>query len=175
MKREFSSLSPREALHVAIFIEERNADIYRQFAELFDAFSDPESNEIANTFWEMAEEEHRHGATLQKRYLERFGPEPCMITEEELRDTIEVPRFPDGNIFAIARAQVSPVPRNQAIQVALAAEKSALKFYNRLLETTSDVDLRDLYEELASDEDDHTRILAKQLKRGLRVAGVKQA
>lgn len=175
MKREFTSLTPREALHVAIFIEERNADIYRQFAELFDGFLDPESNEIAKTFSDMAEEEHRHGAALQRRYVERYGPEPCAITEEEIRDTIEVPRFPNGNIFAIARAQVSPVPRNQALQIALAAEKSALKFYNRLVETTNDGELRGLYEELANDEDDHTRLLAKRLNQEMRSTGAKQA
>src|ERR1039458_8868921 len=29
MKRSFTSLNPQEALHVAIFIEERNAELYR--------------------------------------------------------------------------------------------------------------------------------------------------
>ena len=29
MKREFTSLTPQEALHVAIFIEERNAELYQ--------------------------------------------------------------------------------------------------------------------------------------------------
>ena len=43
MKREFASLSAQEALHVAIFIEERNAEIYREFAEMFAEFRDPES------------------------------------------------------------------------------------------------------------------------------------
>jgi len=33
MKREFTSLSPQEALHVAVFIEERNAALYHRFAE----------------------------------------------------------------------------------------------------------------------------------------------
>ena len=47
MKRDFASLSAQEALHVAIFIEERNAEIYHQFAEMFAEFRDPESLEIA--------------------------------------------------------------------------------------------------------------------------------
>src|SRR5207253_2455581 len=49
MKRDFASLTPQEALHVAIFIEERNAEIYHQFAEMFSEFHDPESLEIAVT------------------------------------------------------------------------------------------------------------------------------
>ena len=164
--REFSSLSPKEALHVAIFIEERNADIYNQFAELFDGFNDPESHEIAGTFWDMAEEEHRHGATLQERYRERYGPEPCAIGDDEICDAIEVPRFEGGHVFAIARAQVSLVPRNQAIEIALAAEQSALKFYTRLSEFTEDEELRAIYEELAHDESNHVRTLSRRMKQG---------
>jgi len=174
MKRDFASLSPREALHVAIFIEDRNADIYRQFAELFDVFNDPESSEIADTFMDMAEEEERHAASLRQRYQERFGAEPCAITEEEIHETIELPRVDDGQIFAIARAQVSPVPRNKAFEIALAAEQSALKFYSQLCEVTPDTDLRDLYQELASDENDHMRFLDKRIKQGLRAVSGKQ-
>lgn len=175
MKREFSSLTPKEALHVAIFVEERNSDIYTQFAELFDGFNDPESAEIASTFWDMAEEERRHGADLQKRYEDRYGHDPCAITDDEIRDTIEVPKFESGNIFAIARAQVSTAPRNNALEVALAAEKSAMKFYTRLVEYTDDPELRGLYEELASDESDHTRVLQRRLAKAKRTGSVTQA
>ncbi len=35
MTRTFSSLNPQEALHAAIFVEERNAGIYQRFAEMF--------------------------------------------------------------------------------------------------------------------------------------------
>jgi erythrin-vacuolar iron transport family protein len=172
MKREFTSLTAREALNVAIFIEQRNADIYRQFGELFDGFQDPESCEIAATFWDMAEEEERHGAALQDRYSERYGRHATSISEEEIRDKIEVPKIVTGEIFAIARAQVSQVPRNRAFEIALAAERSAMKFYAGLLETTDDADLRSLYEELASDEDDHVRALQKKIIRGNHTASV---
>jgi len=167
MKREFSSLSPRETLHLAVFIEQRNADLYRQFGELFDRFDDPESSEIAATFWEMAEEEEGHGDVLQKRYRERYGDEVCSITEDDIREKVEVPKIDSGEIFAIARAQVSPVPRNRAFEIALMAEQSAMKFYSRLLQTTEDAELRKLYEELASDEDDHIRSLQKRIKSGI--------
>lgn len=170
MKREFSSLTAREALNVAIFIEQRNADIYRQFGELFDGFHDPESSEIAATFWDMAEEEERHGAALRERYSERYGQHATLISEEEVREKIEVPKIVSGEIFAIARAQVSQVPRNRALEIALAAERSAMKFYWRLLETTSDAGLRSLYEELANDEDDHVRTLQKKIVSGNRSA-----
>jgi rubrerythrin len=64
MKRDFASLTAQEALHVAVFIEERNANIYSQFAEMFAEFRDPESLEIAAAFWEMSNDERRHGTML---------------------------------------------------------------------------------------------------------------
>jgi len=54
VKRDFVSLHAQEALHVAIFIEERNANIYHQFSEMFAEFRDPESLEMAAAFWEMS-------------------------------------------------------------------------------------------------------------------------
>jgi len=71
VNRSSSPLNPREALHVAAFIEERNAGLYHQFAELFLEFDDPESLEVASTSWEMAKEDREHGTLLQKMYFER--------------------------------------------------------------------------------------------------------
>jgi rubrerythrin len=89
VKRNFASLAAQEALHVAIFIEERNATIYREFSEMFAEFRDPESLEIAAAFWEMSNEERGHGTNLQKRYFERYGTRPCAMTEEDISDFIE--------------------------------------------------------------------------------------
>jgi rubrerythrin len=175
MKREFSSLTAREALHVAIFIEQRNADIYSQFAELFEGFKDPESVDVAAAFWDMANEERRHGTELQERYADRYGPEPCLITEEEIREAVELPKFQSGDIFAITRAQVSRVPSRQALELALAAENSALKFYTRLAEMTDDDELRELYEELAGDESEHTKALLRKIRGGQKLAVTRQA
>jgi rubrerythrin len=163
MKREFSSLTPQEGLHVAIFIEQRNAQIYQQFAELFAEFQDEQSLEIANVFQDMAEEERVHGTQLQERYLERFGSQPCAVTEDDIRDFIEVPRLDSGDIFAIARSSASRAPRAQALQVALAAEESALRYYARLTEITDDESLRAFYRELADFEDDHVLFLQRKL------------
>ena len=62
MKRSFASLNPQEALHVAIFIEERNADLYQQFADMFTEFADSESLVIAEVFQEMSAEERNHSS-----------------------------------------------------------------------------------------------------------------
>ena len=164
MKREFSSLSPQEALHVAIFVEERNAEIYEQFADLFSEFKDEESIEIAGVFWEMAEEERAHGTELQDRYMERYGTQQCAVTEEEIRDIIELPKIENCNIFAFTRAKILVVPAAQALQVALSAERAAQRYYARLIEITRDPGLRSLYKELSQFERDHTRLLERRLE-----------
>jgi rubrerythrin len=163
MKRPFESLTAQEALHVAIFIEERNAQIYQQFSELFAEFRDPDSLQIAQVFWEMGEEERRHGTMLQERYFDRYGTQSCAVTEEDIREMIEVPKIDNGELFAITRARISPQPAHKALQIALEAELAAQRFYKRVREQTSDPDLKKLYSELADFEDNHTELLQKKL------------
>jgi|ERR1035441_8521536 rubrerythrin len=162
MQRAFASLDPQEALHVAIFIEERNADIYHRFAEMFAEFHDAESLEIASVFWDMAVEEKRHSGILQGRYQERYGNASCSLTEEDLQELIEVPRLEDADLFA-----AGPMPRNsardRALQIALVAETSAHDFYTKLAEHTADGPLRRLYTELSIMEDGHVVYLQRML------------
>ena len=163
MKREFASLTAQEALHVAIFIEERNAEIYRELAEMFAEFRDPASLEIAAAFWEMSNDERGHGTQLQKRYLERFGTQACAVTEDYISDFIEVPRLSNGEIFAISKVKVGRSPREMALEVAIAAEDSAIRFYRRLVEATQDENLVDQYRELLAFETNHSGWLDQKL------------
>src|SRR5215475_8869423 len=171
MKRDFESLSAQEALHVAIFVEERNAEIYHQFAEMFAEFRDPESLEVAAAFWDMANEERKHGTQLQKRYFDRYGTRPCAVTEEDIADFIEVPRLENGEIFTVSKLKVGRSPRERAFEVALAAEESAVRFYRRLAESTEDKDLRSLYKEFVAFEENHSGWLEQKVAQVRRTAG----
>ena len=142
MTRAFSTLNPQEALHVAIFIEERNADIYQRFADMFTEFRDPESLEIASAFWDMSVEEKRHSSQLQSRYQDRYGNAGCALTAVELGKSIA---------------------RERALKVALDAERSAQDFYRQLVEQTEDGELRRLYIELSTMEDGHVIYLQGEL------------
>ncbi len=163
MKRDFSTLTAQEALHIAIFVEERNGDLYRQFAEMFNSFGDRDSSEIADVFEDMADEEETHGTLLQERYFQRFGDEICLLTEEDIREVIELPRL-ESDMFAIARSGVTTSPRNHALKVALHAEQSAHRFYTHLLQYAAEPDLQGLYQELAQFEDDHVEWLRSRLE-----------
>ena len=162
MTRAFSSLSPQEALHVAIFVEERNAGIYQRYAEMFTEFGDSESAEIAAVFWDMSVEEKRHSSLLQMNYQQRFGNARCALTEEDLREMIEVPRLKAGDVLAPSEGTAS-TPRERAIKVALDAEKAAHQFYSDLIAATSDGPLRRLYIELSTMEDGHVTYLQGML------------
>ncbi len=162
MKRSFASLNPQEALHVAIFIEERNAELYNQFAEMFVEFADSESLEIAGVFREMAAEEKDHSSKLQSLYMERFGTSSCALTEEDLVELIEVPRLEQGDFFpAPERNKVSACDR--ALQVALSAERGAQAYYASLVEKAEPGQLRQLYRQLAEMEDGHVASIEKRI------------
>ncbi len=162
MIRQFSSLNPQEALHVAILIEERNAGIYQRYAEMFSEFRDPESLEVSNVFWDMSVEENRHSYLLKGSYRERYGDAPCSLTEEDLRDMIEVPKLEGSDIFEAVESVLAG-PRQRALRVALDAEKSAQNFYVELVNRTDDEALRRLYIELSTMEDSHVTYLQGML------------
>lgn len=162
MTRGFTSLKPQEALHAAIFIEERNAEVYQRFAAMFHEFGDAESLEIASVFWDMAVEEKRHSGVLQVSYQDRYGNARCALTEEDLQEMIEVPRLEDGDVFASAESTQKSA-RQRALQVALAAEKNAHDYYARLVDETEDGPLRRLYTELSMMEDGHMIFLQSML------------
>ena len=174
MKREFASLTPQEALHVAIFVEERNAEIYHQFAEMFAEFRDPGSLEIASAFWDMANEERQHGTLLQKRYFDRYGTRPCAITEEDISDLIEVPHLENGEIFTFGKLKAGRSPRQLALEVAATAEGSALRFYMRLAEISQDPELKALYREFVDMESNHSSWLEKKVAEARRSASTGQ-
>ena len=161
MKRSFVSLSPQEALHVAIFIEERNAELYHRFAEMFVEFRDVESLEIAGVFWDMAVEEHHHSTRLQTLYGERFGNSACAVTEADIQEMVEVPRLEDAGILSKSSSPLSA--RDSALQVALKAEQNARQFYAEIAEHTPDPKLRKLYKELAEFETEHVEFLERKL------------
>src|ERR1700757_4154449 len=98
MPRSFDSLSPQEVLQVAISIEERNAELYHNFAEMFTELGDKESLAISSVFWEMAIEERNHAWQLKQRQAELYGDQACSITEHDLAEIVELPKL-DNNVL----------------------------------------------------------------------------
>jgi rubrerythrin len=160
MKRSFRSLLPQEALHVAIFIEERNAEIYHNFAELFSSFGDSTSREVAGVLWDMAAEERHHSTLLQERYTAQYGQAACTLTDADVLEIIELPQLVGKEIFDTSSAAAA---RLHALRIALCAENQARDFYAGLVETATESALRALYEELSSFEAEHVEFLERKL------------
>lgn len=161
MPRSFTTLSPQEALRVAISIEHRNAGVYSRFAEMFAEFGDPEALEIATVFREMASEEIGHETLLESKYTEQFGAADTSLTEEQIAELIEVPRFEAAELLSATDQPADA--RNRAVQVALWAEVGAQSYYEDLAQQTPQGPLRSLYNELATMERDHVAFLEAKL------------
>lgn len=162
MKRDFASLSLREALHIAIDVEERNTQLYHRLGEMFSKFC-PDSPQIVSMFSDLANLERQHGILLTARYVERFGGVHADITEEDIWNLIEMPRLRVGDILAAAEASDVALARRMAFEMALATERSTVNYYARLVEATPDPALKALYEEFVAFEQEHTDGLEQAL------------
>ncbi|ABF39820.1 Rubrerythrin [Candidatus Koribacter versatilis Ellin345] len=163
MKRTFNALTEQEALHAAVFVEERNAEIYHRFAEMFVEFRDDDSLAIASVFWDMAAEERHHSTLLQNRYSELFGQRPCALTDDDIYEFVEIPRLEDADVFSGVTAQDHRTPKERALHVGLTAEVGAKKFYTGLIEACKDPRLKRLYTELADFEGEHVAFLERKI------------
>lgn len=161
-KRDFALLSREEALRIAIVVEERNAQLYHRLGEMFSK-SCPDSPQIVSTFCDLADTERQHGAFLTARYCERFGGVQADITEEDIRDLIEMPALCAGDILAAAQEGDMTLARRIALEMVLATERSTVNYYARLVETTSDPELKALYKEFVGFEQEHTDRFEQEL------------
>jgi len=142
----------RATLLRAIQIEARNGGIYDSLAQLFQGYD----NSVTDIFLEMAAEERQHGAELEQRYRERFGPVPSPA--EEPQEVIEAPDLDDSEAFIFDSMTIV-----QALESGLRAEEGARAFYGREVERTPDPALQKLYRELGEFEETHVRRLKEKL------------
>lgn len=162
MKKDFAALKPEEALHVAIFIEERNARMYEDFAQVFAGGRDKDSQEVANTFREMSSEERHHATVLMSRYLERYNMTPCTLTDADVSDLIELPQ-PNEEEYTLDHLKAGKASRQKVLEMALAAETRARDYYLKLLRSTDDPEMRALYTEMAQFENEHEQFLRRRV------------
>lgn len=140
-KRDFSSLSAREILALAIAAEEEDGRIYQTFAEKLA----PAYPATARIFEGMAAEENEHRRRLLDTYTQRFGPNLVPIRREDVRGFLK--RKP---LWLMANLKLDQV-RQQAWEM----EEQAANFYLAAAEQTTDADIRKLLGDLAEQEKHH--------------------
>ena len=139
--RDFSQLSEREILALAIGNEEEDGRIYLDVAErLRDDYPG-----TAKVFAEMADEENEHRRELLELYREKFGEHIPLIRRQDVRGFINrtsVWQFPKPSIDDVRK-------------LAESMEQETQRFYRNAAARASDVSIRKLLGDLAQAEAAH--------------------
>lgn len=145
--RQFSELSDREILALAITLEEEHSRIYADYADgLKENF--PAS---AKVFAEMAEEENTHRGWLMDLYRRRFGDHISLIRPQDIRG------FARHRPVWLTRPLGVEAVRRQAEEI----EYETRIFYERALAKTTDVSTRKLLGDLAAAERGHESLVER--------------
>ncbi len=139
--KNFSELTERELLALAIGLEEEDSRIYNEFAlGLRENFPDS-----AQMFAAMAEEENGHRHRLLDLYQKRFGEHIPLIRRQDVKGFIE--RKP----VWLAR----PLGLDKVREQAELMEAETKRFYARAARRSEDVAIRQLLGDLAAEESRH--------------------
>jgi len=144
--RNFSDLSEREVLALAIGNEEEDGRIYADFAEGLRA-DYPAS---AKVFTEMAAEENVHRRRLIDLFVSKFGEHIPLIRRQDIRGYI-----PQRPVW-----QLRPLNLEAVRACAHDMEKAAARFYRRAITRAADASVRKLLGDLAAIEDQHDNRVA---------------
>jgi len=153
MNIDFATLSLKDALDLAISIEEEAKERYDEFVGQVGGGRYP--GDAADMFKIMARYEARHGEELSARREKLFGSAPREVTKEAL-DDLEAPDRGTPRVFMSAR---------QAMEVALSSEEKAWEFFDGALRHLSDPGVRALFTELRGEEEQHIRFVKQRLER----------
>ena len=156
---DFASLQLKDALDLAVLVEEEAQERYEEFAHQMETHHTPEA---AAFFRFMAETEAKHGSELRARRVKLFGDAPRGVTRAMLYD-IEAPEYDE------VRASMSP---RAALETALRAEEKAHAFFVGALPGLKDPEVRALFEELRDEEVEHQALVQKQIARLAPESGV---
>jgi rubrerythrin len=143
MIKDFSDLTEREVLAIAVSSEEEDSRIYMTFAEdLKDRYPD-----TATVFERVAAEESDHRRRLLETYEERFGQHLPPIRRKDVRGLLR--RRP---IWLTRNLPLDTIRKEVE-----SMEQQAAQFYTRAARQAQDVSVRRLLGDLAEQEKSHER------------------
>ena len=149
---DFTALTLRDALDLAVLIEEEAKERYEEFAAQMETHHTPEA---AKFFRFMARNEEKHRAELAARRAELFGTEPARVSRQQIFD-VEAPEYDEVRAFMTQR---------EALQAAFSAEKKAYTFFVQALPRIQDPKVRTLFEELRGEEVQHQQLVLSELEK----------
>ena len=149
---DFANLSIKDALDLAILVEEEAEERYRELADNLEFHN---TEEAARFFRFMVTCEAKHGQELSAKRKELFGDQPVSVDRSMLWD-VEAPGFETAKSFMTLQ---------DALDVALAAETKAFEFFDGALPEVSDPEVRELFTELRQEEVEHMQMVRDQMKK----------
>jgi rubrerythrin len=149
---DLATLSLRDALDLAILIEDEAKERYEDFAGQMEQHRTPEA---ARFFRHMVDNEAKHGQDLAARRAQLFGQAKATVTRAQIFD-IEAPDYD------AARAFMSP---RKAMEAALASEIKAHAFFEGALPSIKDAEVRALFQELRDEERQHQALVQAELNK----------
>jgi len=151
MAIDYARLDLRDALDLAILMEEEARQRYEEFTKLVGGRY---PGDAADVFKLMASYEAKHGEQLRARRRSLFHDAPSRMSMDMLDDA-EAPDRGQPRVFMSAR---------DAMEVAMASEQKAWDFFDAALREVKDSGVRSLFEELRAEEAEHKKLLASRLK-----------
>jgi rubrerythrin len=149
---DFANLSIKDALDLAILVEEEAEERYRELADNLEFHN---TKEAARFFRFMVTCEAKHGEELSAKRKELFGDQPVSVDRSMLWD-VEAPGFETAKSFMTLQ---------EALDVAMAAETKAFEFFDDALPEVSDPEVRELFTELRQEEVEHMQMVRDQMKK----------
>ena len=151
--RNFSDLTEREILALAIGSEEEDARIYTDVAEgLRENYPG-----TAQVFTDMVAEEHEHRRRLLDLYTEKFGEHIPLIRRQDVR----------GFISRKPVWQIRPLGLDTVRQLAQTMELETQQFYHLAAERSTDTSIRKLLGDLAEAEVAHEHIADRLMEQNV--------
>jgi rubrerythrin len=149
---DFANLSVKDALDLAILIEEEAEERYRELADNLEFHN---TEDAARFFRFMMTCEARHGKELSAKRRELFDDQPASVDRSMLWD-VEAPGYETSKSFMKVQ---------EALDVALAAETKAFEFFDGALPEIADPEVRELFTELRQEEVEHMQMVRDQKKK----------
>ncbi|MFI5297632.1 MAG: ferritin family protein [Polyangiales bacterium] len=147
---DFSRLTLKDALDLAILIEDEAAERYAELAQQLETHHNAD---VAGFFRFMLKAEGEHAHRLSERRRSRFGDAESTVTRAMIFD-VEAPEYDE--VRATMRLR-------RALEVALAAEEKAYAFFENALESVTDPDVRALFESLSMEEAEHQAFVKREI------------
>lgn len=149
---DFDKLTLKDALDLAMLVEQEAKDRYEELAEQMELHHNPE---VAELFRKMKGIEAKHESQVTARRRALFGDAPRAVRREMIFD-VEAPDYDEARATMTVR---------QALEVSLRSEKKAWAFFDAALAKVKDPEVRSLFAELRSDEADHQKLVEAQIAR----------